>query len=283
MTYGRRSVWRSRLARWRTGLRILCWGSCAVLIGSCSKGPCSNTSFGNGVVCIRAHGAGSSTANETYRTVALAPAAGHAVIVAAYQCWDAECATTGTTELRVSDNVNDPEPCFTKSPHSPFTLVETSAGAQHLQQYMWYCPSIPAGVSAFTLACSAEQSCSYITAWVSEWIGLTPDPTAAALDTDGGAASTVQGTTASVSTNAATRYTRELIIACGDNTNDLTMIPGRPYTVVNQFFPGNLCMARTVSAAGEVQAATASWKGEDDWYFTIAAIRSAQSVLEPPR
>jgi len=262
-------------------LRNLCWASLFLVIGACTRAPCSGTSFGDNVVCIRAHGAGSSTVDETYRTVELAPAAGHAVIVAAYQCWDALCATTGTTTMRLSDNLNDPEPCFTKSPNSPFTLVETSTGAEHLQQYMWYCPSIPAGVSAFTVTCSVERSCSYITVWVSEWTGLTSDPTVAAFDTDGGAASKVRETIARVSTNAATRYTRDLVIACGDNTHDLTMTPRRPYAPVNQFYPGNVCMARMVSAAGEVQTATATWKGDDDWYFTIAAIRSARSVVQP--
>jgi hypothetical protein len=209
--------------------------------------------------------------------------AGHAVIAAAYQCWDSECATTGAATLKISDNVNDPEPCFTKSPHSPFTLVETSAGAQHLQEYIWYCPSIPRGVTRFTVTCSMTSSCSYITVWISEWTGLTTDTTVAAFDADGGAASKVLGTAATVSTEAPTRNSRDLIVACGDNSNDISMTPGRPYVVVNQFYPGNLCMAKTVAAAGEVQTATSTWKEADDWYFAIAAIRSSRSVPIPSR
>ena len=161
---------------------------------------------------------------------------------------------------------------LTKSPHSPFTLVETSAGAQHLQQYMWYCPSIPSGVTTFTVTCSAPLSCSYITAWVTEWTGLTSDATVAAFDTDGGATVPIQNTTSSVSTQAATRYTKDLIFACGDNTADRLMTPGAPHLQVNQFFPGNMCMASTVTAAGSVQTATALGSG-----MTIGTLRSPQS------
>lgn len=249
-------------------------------LGACAESQCSYTSFGSGVVCVRAHGEGSPKANETSRTVELHTSAGNGVIVAAYQCWDALCATIGSTTLTVSDNVNNPEACFTKSPDSPFTLVETSAGAQRIQEYIWYCPHIPSGVTSFSVTCSAVRSCSYITVWVTEWTGLTTDATVEAFDTDGGAASTIWGMEASVSTRTATRYTRDLVIACGDNTEDRTMNPGAPYLQVNQFFPGNMCMARTVTAAGNVQTATSRWSGDDDWYFVIAAIRSAGSVLE---
>ena len=47
--------------------------------------------------------------------------------------------------MSIGDNINNPESCFAASPHSPFTLVETSIGTQHIQQYMWVCPSIPLG------------------------------------------------------------------------------------------------------------------------------------------
>jgi len=252
----------------------------AVALGACAEPQCSNTNLGNGVACVRAHGEGSPKANETSRTVELRTTPGNGVIVAAYQCWDALCATTGTTTLAISDNINSPEGCFTKSPGSPFTLVEASAGRQHIQQYFWYCPHIPDGVVQFVVTCSAVRSCSYITVWVTEWTGLTADATMAAFDTDGGAASTIQSNAASVSTRAATRYTRDLVIACGDNTDDRTMTPGASYVLVNQFFPGNMCMASAITASGSVQTATSRWAGDDDWYFVIAAIRSAGSVLE---
>ena len=264
--------------RLRTTMRPLIWSLTVLALGACAEPQCSNTSFGNGVVCVRAHGEGSPKSDETARTVELRASSGNAVIVVAYQCWDALCATTGSTTLTISDNINSPETCFTKSPNSPFTLVESSAGAQHIQQYIWFCPSIPGGVSRFTVTCSAMRSCSYITVWVMEWTGLTADPTVEAFDTDGSAASTIRGTEASVSTRTATRYTKDLVIACGDNTDDRTMSPGAPYLEVNQFFPGNMCMATTVDASGSVQTATSRWMGDDDWYFVIAAIRSAGSA-----
>src|SRR5712691_7667492 len=80
---------------------------------------CSNTSYGNGVFCIGGFGAGGGDANQTTKTVLYRPTAGHAIIAAAYACADSNCQNVPTTTMTISDNVNNPENCFEKSPGSP--------------------------------------------------------------------------------------------------------------------------------------------------------------------
>src|SRR5262245_60464705 len=132
-------------------IRWLATAILAALAFDVSAG-CSNTSYGSGVTCIKSAGVGGSQTNQTTKDLSFSPTAGHAVIVTAYQCWDSNCQHSGSATMAISDNVNTPETCFTRSPRSPFTLVET--GAQTIQQYMWYCPSIPSGVNNIRLTCS---------------------------------------------------------------------------------------------------------------------------------
>src|SRR6516165_4494033 len=137
-----------------------------------SLAQCSNTSYGSGVTCVQYGGGGGAITNESQVVASFSPTAGHAVIATAYQCWDSGCLTTGSTTMTIGDNIHNPESCFVASPHSPFTLVETSTGAQHLQEYLWVCPSIPSGVNSFQINCSSANSCSYMAITVSEWTGL---------------------------------------------------------------------------------------------------------------
>ena len=238
-----------------------------------ARGHCSNTDYGHGVTCINGAGVGGANANITSKTVAYGPIAGHAVIAAAYTCADGNCQDIPVTTLKISDDVNDPEPCFTASPHSPFALNETSSGTQKLQEYIWMCPNIPPGVTSFTATCSAAHSCSYIALTVTEWTGLA---TSNVFDVDGGAASTTQQTMATISTWSATNYTNDLLYAFLDNTGDEVMTPGPPYRTALQFWPGNINTATMANTTG-IQTATTTWKGKDDWYGAIAAIKSATS------
>ncbi len=234
---------------------------------------CSNTDYGYGVTCINGAGEGGANANITSKTVVFSPTPHHAVIVAAYTCADSNCQKMPVTTLTISDSVNNPEQCFMPSPHSPFSLNETSAGKQQLQEYIWMCPDIPSGVTDFTVTCSVARSCSYITITATEWTGLA---TSDVFDTDGGAASTTQQTRATISTDSATRYTNDLVYTFMDNTGDEVMTPGPPYRTVLQFYSGNINTATTVGTTG-IQTATATWTGNDDWYGAIAAIKSAAS------
>jgi hypothetical protein len=117
------------------------------------------------------------------------PTAGHAIIAAAYTCADSNCQNVATATMTIGDNTNNPEPCFQNSPGSPFALNETSAGTQKLQDYIWVCPTIPAGVTSFTITSSVAFSCFYPTITVTEWTGLAKSNV---FDVDGGAASSAQ-------------------------------------------------------------------------------------------
>jgi hypothetical protein len=238
---------------------------------------CSNADYGHGVICINGAGEGGNDINMTSRTVAYRPIAGHAVIAAAYTCADKDCQNVPVTTMTIGDNLHDPEPCLVASPHSPFALNETSSGTQKLQEYIWVCTNIPGAVTSFTATCSQPRACTYITLTVTEWTGLA---TADAIDADGGGASSVQETTARLSTSSPTRYTNELLYTFMDNTRDLTMTPVPPYRTALQFFPGNIDTAAVVETAGN-QTSTATWAAHDDWYGAIVAIKSAASRPAP--
>lgn len=238
---------------------------------------CSHTNYGNGAICMQGTGQGGNTPNETYKTVPFSPAAGHGIIASAYTCADSLCQQVPATTMTIGDNLNNPETCFAASPHSPFSLIETSQGTQKLQEYIWVCPNIPSGITSFTITCSVPSSCSYMTLTVTEWTGLA---TSNVFDADGGGASSVQQTSLSISTSTRLSYVNDLMYTFFDNTGDERMTPGSPYLQALQFYSGNLNSAITVTTAG-IQTATASWTGNDDWYGAIAAIKTAHSQLAP--
>jgi hypothetical protein len=251
-----------------------------------SSGPCSDTSYGDGVTCIK--GAGQQTrTDQTTVSVPFAPAAGHAVIATGYSCWDSDCKTTGTTTLSIGDNVHGTEACFLTSPHSPFTLIETSASKEHIQEYVWVCPNIPSGVNTLTMTCSSASACNWMTLLVTEWTGLaTSDP----FDVDGSATSSVQGTTATVS--ASTTKTHDLILTYGDTTYDQWSCPVAPYQAPEECCNatgGNINAARTTGSTKGAQTAQITWAsgvsclGHDtggvttDWFQVIVGVKSLLS------
>jgi len=255
------------------GLAILLVFSCPL---GCVHSPKTELERGvQGVTYIGGAGAGGADANITSRTVNYSPAAGHAIIASAYTCYDSNCFAPPTTTMAISDNKNSPETCFAASPHSPFALNETSMGKQQLQEYIWVCPSIPSGVTSFTITCSVAKSCSFMTLTVTDWTGLAASNV---FDVDGGAASTVRQTTATIPTSSPTRFTNELLYTFLDNTGDETMSAVSPYAAVLQFWPGNINTAALIASPGP-QTAQTTWTRADDWYGAIVAIKSASSVL----
>lgn len=241
-----------------------------------AQAQCANTDYGHGVTCVTASGVGGSSTNQSSKSLGVTPTAGHQLIVGAYQCWDASCATTGTTTMTISSNLANPEPCFTASPSSPFTLVETGPDAQHLQQYIWYCSNVPSGVTAITINCSIAASCNYMTLWIAEWTGLTTTTGSGAFDGDGGNASTASTTTMSCTTSSGA-YINDLIVSVGDNTEDNSTTATSPALQVNQFFGGNIMMAYTSGSTG-THNLQGTWTGADDYYISCAAIKSATST-----
>jgi hypothetical protein len=116
---------------------------------------------------------------------------------------------------------------------------------------------------------------------VTEWTGLASSNL---WDVDGGAASSVRGTNATVATSTATRYTNELLYTFFDNTGDESMTAVSPYVAVMQFYSGNINTGHLEATTG-VKTAQTTWTGSDDWYGTIGAIRTRASqgnIPAPP-
>jgi hypothetical protein len=187
------------------------------------------------------------------------------------------------------------ESCFVASPHSPFTLIETSQGAEHIQMYVWICPQIPSGVHTLTMTCVGGgengNNCYWMTLLVTEWTGLSTsaDP----FDVDGGAASSAQGTTGTVSTSSSTNYTNELMFTFWDTTADQWDCAVAPYQAPEECCNttgGNINTAKTTSTKG-TQTAQITWYDPNrnsgscpnggnittDWYGVIVGIKSLLS------
>ena len=228
-----------------------------------------------GVKYIGGAGNGGATKDETTKTASYSPTAGHAIIASAYTCGPAgTCQDSVSTTMSIGDNVNNPEPCFYPSPGSPWWLVETSSGAQKVQEYIWMCDQIPSGVTNFTITCSTASSCSFMTLTVTDWTGLASSGNP--FDVDGGGASTVQGETATLTLSSSSKRTNELLYTFADNTNDETMTPVAPAMQALQFYAGNLNEFELVASTG-TYSLQATWTPNDDWYGVVAAIRTAGS------
>ena len=217
----------SLVGNW-TGATDQGYGTIGAIKSASSEAQCSSASYGGVATCVQAAGAGGPSTNQSSKSISFQPVAGHAVIAAAYQCWDSNCQTTGSTTMSISDNVNPSgEACFIPSPHSPFTLVET--GGQHVQKYMWVCPVMPSGVHTMTVTCSLANSCNNITIAVSEWAGLaTSNP----WDVDGGEAGNSPESTATVATSAAAHFTNELSYTFLSNSDAEEMTSVAPFLPV---------------------------------------------------
>jgi hypothetical protein len=243
---------------------------------------CNNTSLGNGVTCINSWGQASSGTNQTSLTITWPGTpitAGHAIVAIAYNCNSSTCNAYPSMTLSISDNINSPETCFIASPHSPFDLGP-GTNADHLQQYMWVCPSIPAGVTKFTITCSTASSCNYISPFIAEFTGL---PSSGNLwDADGGNYTVGNSTTSTVSTSALS-YKNDLMVAVLGITHDENPTPDAPYLMLNNnaggpwALPGNLMAGITVATAG-VQTFTAHWTGADSYQVTLGAVKTLAST-----
>lgn len=253
-----------------------------------AAGQCTNTSYGAGVTCIKGTGNQTRTGQTTV-SVSFTPTAGHAVIATGYSCWDSTCKTTGTTTLSIGDNIHGTDACFVKSPHSPFTLVQTSTSKEHIQEYVWICPNIASGVNTLTMTCSQASKCNWMTLLVTEWTGLA---TSAPFDVDGSATSSVQGTTATVSTSGATTKTNELMLTFGDVTSDQWTCPVAPYKAPEECCNttgGNINTANTTGSTKGTQTAQITWANGvqclggtaighvTDWFEVITGIKSLLS------
>ena len=215
---------------------------------------CSNTTIGSFTLC------GSNYVNSTNNTKATNtynPAPGNAILAIADWCAPTGCGTqTDTTTATIGDNVNATEACFTVSPHSPYDF-QNSAVPDHERLYAWWCPSIPTGVTTFTVTTTAIVPTHSFS--VVEFMPQAFAPTSFWETVDRVASSgNVAGSTASVSTNGSTSNSNDLIVAqlvnCSGSVN---MTPDASYTgiVVNPAVdPGRIIEARAVTATGSYTA-----------------------------
>jgi len=228
-----------------------------------AAGQCANTSYGDGVTCIQGTGAQART-GQTQVSVTLNTTQNHAVIATGYTCFTDthnDCQNNGSTTLSIGDNKNPTEGCFKASPHSPFLLKTTDAKPQYLQEYIWVCPTIPTGVTTFTMTCSTKLACDWMTLNVTEWTGLTTST--APFDVDG-FSTPAAGTSASVS--ATTTKNHELMLTFGDMTADQWDCPVAPYQAPEEccgtVYGGNINTANTTGLNKGTQTATITWANE---------------------
>ena len=133
-------------------------GSSSYTISACAQ----NLAIGNFTLCGETY---NDVSTGTNVTVNYSPSPGNGIIAWSTWCFTSSCNTSlaGITAT-IGDNINAKESCFVASPHSPF-ITDANGGAQgsgdFQQHYVWYCPSIPAGVTSFTVTPS-NSTLSYI-------------------------------------------------------------------------------------------------------------------------
>ena len=262
-------------------------------------GPCSNTSYGAGVVCVNAgmQGSGSNQTNKLVIPYTVGTGNGpHAIVMMVYFCYDnTSCsANNGLVNMTISTNRANPDTCFIPSPHGAFILSgfpTPTAGqpVQTVEQEMWVCENA-AGITSITVNLATAEY--YVSPSVTEWTGL--DTTGSPWDVDAGFVGTtlVKSMTA---TTPVTHYTNELIWAFTDNTLDEVMTP-TACKQAYQGWQGNLTLATLAPFGGQPVSCSAGWTPVDNyagdgWYATIGAIKTAQShpqigtsgSLAPPR
>ena len=198
----------------------------------------------------------------------------------------------------ISDNLNSPETCFTQAPHSPYIFNNTAVPDTGVI-YVWYCPSIPAGVTSFTINGSVSMSDPVIN--VIEWMSGVILPTGYFESVDQvGSSGNTPVTTASISTgtggvSAPTVNSNDLITAVIGNCGaTIPITPGTGYTgiTVNPTTAlgtvnGYVAEAKGVTSTG-IQTATATWStgtaayncqlgaggSNDTWWGAIVPLKS---------
>jgi hypothetical protein len=223
-----------------------------------SGGGPGNFTFVNGTLC----------SGTSPNICSFSPTAGHGIILGAYGCGDTGACTASASgiTLAVSDNVNNPETCFTAAPSSPVAVNDS--GGFHEVWYWWVCPSIPAGVTSFTITNSSGTN--YSPMWISEWSGTS---FTGVIDKDGHAQSATSGTSASVSTTAPTTNAQDVCVGMIDNDNDETQTIGGAWTAHFNDGHGNGVLQSLLTSSTGTQTATATWTGSDTWFGEIVCVK----------
>jgi hypothetical protein len=227
-------------------------------------------------------GGGGGTGNFTYvqggplcqgaspLTCSFSPTAGHGIVIGAYACADSGACTTaipGGTTIAIKDNVNNPETCFTAAPSSP--VLVSDSGGFHLVWYWWVCPSIPSGVTSFTITNSSGSG--YEPIWISE---VTGSSFTGVIDKDGAAVSASSGTSASVPTTAATTNAQDICLAMIDyDHNSGGQTVGSGWTARFNDGTNDGVLQTLLTSATGTQTATATWVSSDSWFGEIVCVK----------
>ena len=209
-------------------------GSASYTISSCVQ----NMAIGNFTLCGESYNDVTTAANVE---VNYSPSPNNGIIAYATWCFTSACTTSisGITAT-IGDNINATESCFVASPHSPF-ITDGNGGAQgsgdFQQHYVWYCPSIPSGVTSFTVTPS-NSTLSYVQLNITEWkagaLAASCSPISACfenVDNFGQAGNSTGGTTATITTSGSTVNANDLIFAVTEvPCCSFTSSPGTGYT-----------------------------------------------------
>jgi len=240
----------------------------------------SPTSVGSYTFCNEAY---NDVSSGTTSSVSFDPSVGNGIEVFVQYCGNSACNAAPTQTATIGDNVNSPETCFTLSPHSPYSLSNTFV-PDYEMLYAWYCPSIPAGVTTFTV--TTDATAYYLQIDAIEWkagsiVSSNYFETVDQIVNSGDTA----GTMASVSTSGPTVNANDLITAtiatCGAS---IPGVVGTGYTgiIVNPAItPGHITEAAAATSTG-IKTATTTWSsgsapescslggtGSDDTWFGV--------------
>ncbi|MGC1830772.1 MAG: MBG domain-containing protein, partial [Candidatus Acidiferrales bacterium] len=255
--------------------------------GSSTGNTCpQNLAIGTFTLCGESYNDVSSGTNVQ---VNYSPSSGNGIIAWATWCFTSACNTSisGVTAT-IGDNINATESCFAVSPHSPF-ITDANGGGQgsgdFQQHYVWYCPSVPSGVTSFTVTPS-NPSLAYLQLNITEWkagsLAASCSPISACfenVDNSGQAGNSTGGTTATITTSGSTVNANDLIFAATEvSCCSFTASPGAGYTgitVAPSVTPGMVSEAKAATATG-IQTATSTWTGgSTPWFGVIVPIKGA--------
>jgi hypothetical protein len=257
-------------------------GSATYTISTCVQ----NLAIGSYTLCGEVY---NDVSSGTSVTVNYSPSPNNGIIAYATWCFNSSCnsSSSGITAT-IGDNINATESCFVASPHSPF-ITDGNGGAQgsgdFQQHYVWYCPSIPSGVTSFTVTPSSPNL-SYLQLNISEWkagsLAASCSPISACfenVDNFGQAGNSTGGTTATITTSGPTVNTNDLVFAVTEvPCCSFTASPGTGYTgitVAPSVTPGMVSEAKAATVTG-TQTATTTWTGGSAaWFGVIVPLKGA--------
>ena len=263
--------------------------SASYTISTCGQ----NLAIGNFTLCGESYNDVSTGANVKLN---YSPSPNNGIIAWATWCFNSACnsSISGVTAT-IGDNINATESCFVASPHSPF-ITNANGGGQgsgdFQEHYVWYCPSIPSGVTSFTVTPS-NANLSYLQLNITEWkagsLAASCSPISDCfenVDNFGQAGTSTGGTTATITTSGSTVNANDLIFAVTEvPCCSFTASPGTGYTgitVAPSVTPGMVSEAKAATATG-IQTATTTWTGgSTPWFGVIVPLIGAGAAQVVP-